>query len=42
MQVGFDFDVTRGELLLDVVEGLHILPQPEDVFGPVVPREGGG
>ena len=41
MQVRFDLDVTRGELLLDVVEGLQILPQREEVFGSVVPREGG-
>ena len=39
--MGVDRDVTRGELLLDVVEGLEILPQPKDVFRPVVPGEGG-
>ena len=41
LQVGFDGRVTDGELLLDVIKGFQVLSQPEEVFGPVVPREGG-
>ena len=37
---GLDRDVTRGDLLLPVIERLQVLAQDEDVLGTVITREG--
>ena len=41
LQVGFDRGVTRGELLLGMVEGLQVLPQADDMFGSIIPGQRG-
>ena len=40
LQVGLNRGVAGGELLLNVIEGLQVLLQHEDMFGPIVPRQG--